>query len=221
MRILSWNAQGDCGGNSQRKAEELQHALDFWQEKEDPIVIACLQEVNGSTGALCEYLCRIGWQVEWASECAKGGGRDQVIAVGPGLTIETTGVIDLSAFEDARTIASTPCRVPFYAVVDVPGYGQIQVVTWHATLGSYQEDDIQGFSTYAVDLYTNNAGAKIIIAADLNYDIGPLNESAMFPGYKGWSNHLDHIIAANVALSDGQNSTEGYSDHEMISVHFE
>lgn len=218
MRILSWNAQGDVGTYCNEKVQELKKVMEYWEKNGDPIVIICLQEVNGEKGALSNYLQQEGWDVRYIAEGANGYGRDQVIAAAPKLTIQKTGVVDLSPFEDPKTIASLPCRVPFYAAIDVPHCGQIYVATWHATLGSCQEDDIRGFSTYATDLHKGDPSEKIIIAADLNYRIGALNVPGMFPDYKGWSHGLDHIIAVNIGLLDGQNSTGVHSDHEMISA---
>lgn len=222
MRILTWNAHGDVGGSSLQKVTELTAVMNYWVApgvRNDPIVIICLQEVNGQTGALSGYLNSLGWDVRWCDERVQGGGYDHVIAVHPDLSIQNAGVIDLSSFQDEEIIASSPCRAPFFADVLIPGIGLVKVATWHATLGSCKEDDIGGLSKYVAGLQNTRSGENIIIAADLNYDIGDFNESGLFPGYTGWSHHLDHIISRTVNLTDGY-SSESSSDHEMVSVHF-
>lgn len=220
MRILTWNACGDMGDRAQDKADELSNVLDYWKSN-DEVAIVCLQEVNANSGTLCQYFRQLNWNIAAIDEQDGGGGRQQVIAVRPDLTINSFGVIDLSEYEDPKTIASSPCRTPCRADISLPDGGALTVATWHATLGSLQEDDLQGLSTYTSALLDSQPDRGIVLAADFNCDIGRINDPDLFPGYDGYSFHLDHIIAANLTLADGRNSTEGNSDHELVSAHFE
>lgn len=218
MRILTWNACGDIGQKAQAKAGELSRVLEYW-ESSDPIAIVCLQEVNAEHGTLCRRLKDLDWQIKWIEEQADGGGRHQVIAVCPGLRIDDFDVVDLSEYEDSETIANSPCRTPCCADITLSDGRVLTVVTWHATLGSRKEDHLQGLSQYTQILSTVLPGGPIILAADFNCDVGRINDPRIFPGYQGYSFRLDHILATNIALIDGKNSTEGNSDHELVSAH--
>lgn len=221
MRILTWNACGDMGNRSQDKANELSSILGYWEVKDDGIAIVCLQEVNANSGTLCRYLRQLNWNIAAIDERDGGGGRQQVIAVHPDLTIDSFRVISLSQYEDPETIPNRPCRTPCCADISLPNGSTLTVATWHATLGSRKEDHLQGFSKYLEALSKSLPDSRIILAADFNCEIGRINDPRLFPGYHGYSCRLDHIIAVNVTLTDGKNSTEGNSDHELVSAHFE
>lgn len=221
MRILTWNARGDMGTRSQEKANELSSTLKSWAATDDEVAIVCLQEVNTNSGTLCQYLRQLNWNIAAIDEQDGGGGRQQVIAVHPDLTINSFDVIDLSQYGNPETIPSRPCRTPCCADISLPDGSTFTVATWHATLGSRQEDDLQGFSKYLEILSKSLPDSRIILAADFNCEIGRINDPGLFPDYHGYSCRLDHIIAVNVTLTDGQNSTAGNSDHELVSAHFE
>ena len=56
MRILSWNVCGDNSDTAQFKMNELVRIINYWDEKEDPIVVICLQEIaaNGLSKKILE-----------------------------------------------------------------------------------------------------------------------------------------------------------------------
>lgn len=219
MRILTWNARGDTGAESGRKADELKWIIDYWVGKGDEVAIVCLQEVNGQHGTLAQYLQSQGWSVLWAREQMNDRGQCHVIAVGPSLTVQGFGRVDLSSYHDPKTPASRESRAPFYIDVTLPGGSSVTVFTWHATLGSLQTEDLEGFSQHIAGLLRAAPKRKLIVAGDLNCFEEVLDDGDLFAGSQRVSNRLDHILTFGIGLSGGICSDQSLSDHLPLSAH--
>lgn len=219
MRILTWNARGDTGNESGRKVDELKWIIDYWVGKGDEVAIVCLQEVNGQSGALAKYLQSLGWSVLWGREQMDDRGDYHVIAAAPGLTVQGLGRVDLSGYEDPATPASRKSRAPFCADITLPGGSQVTVFTWHATLGSHQTEDLEGFSQHIAGLLHAAPKRKLIVAGDLNCFEEVLDDGDLFSGSLRVSNRLDHILTFGIDLSGGICSDQSLSDHLPLSAH--
>lgn len=219
MRILTWNAQGDKsreGGTAGQKALELCRVLDYWRG-DDAVAIVCLQELARDGSALRKALLDRRWSVSAAPENEDRGGRFQAIAVSPGLRIDRFKVIDLPV---PGVIPSGPLRSPCCGEISLPAGGEpLVVMTWHATRGPQQQLYLRAFSDHIAQS-RELQGRKIIIAADLNCTGEQLNRSGLFRGFSGFSFGPDHIIAKNIPLRCGFDSSEGHSDHSLISARF-
>lgn len=220
MRIVSWNVQGDLNEEvGEARFQELTQIVNAWDQAGDPVTIVCLQEVNAEEGMLAKTFTAEGWAYYYGHEQAGGRGRSSMIAVRPdaGIGVVEFKTIDLQEFRDPKGITSSPVRTPFKLSIDLDGV-EVDIITWHATLGSRQIEDFVGLSKW-IDKYIP-AEKPVIIAADFNQTEDAIS-GPYYCDFDGFSHHLDHILARNIVLDDGQNSSTSSSDHLPISAHFE
>ncbi len=226
MRILTWNVNGDSGTYASDKVNKLNDVIQYWDDatRKDEVAIICLQELSVNS-CICQYLYDNGWDVQVMREQPGERGDLMAIAVRRDF-FEFQGkaiMLDLEKYADKSIIPSTPSRCPMYVTVkDRRTCDEIMVFTWHATLGSCQNDHFVTFSkildTRIAVFDAEICRMKVVIAADMNND---MSDVEYYGDFEGVSHNIDHILGRNIAINDGYHMESVYSDHSLLSAHFD
>lgn len=211
MRILTWNTRGSC---SSEKMEELVGILNYWENKNDPVEIICLQELSVNKCTIVHGLNRMGYQCFEEREGYNNSGDNQLIAVSPAFAANknwNSKIIDLPLDESDKALK---LRLPM-GVDWSDNRGKGLIITYHAprfnrTCSILQELNCKINSEFS-QIYTT-----IYLAGDLNLEDTPFTRFTT-----RYSHKLDHILAWNGHLKDGRHSERSNSDHLPISAHFQ